>query len=638
MRQPLAPIQPTIMKQYILGATNHPLFPILVSFWGWRKLWIGSAALFTVIGLLYALALKTDTWVATQGLIVRDEATGTVMRLGRFESQTQMKAAQELVLEIASSPQVVGKALATVGRPAKFFGLLPGDSAFSPAEIESFGRSCVSVRAPRGAELGTTEVIYLEVKQKSKERAVLLAAAICDALEAQLQEVRQARADGVIRELQAAFSVSETELQRSTEKLKNIELEAGADLVDLRGLTDSNSGSTNRLMLDMVRDDRRKCEFELQLHRENLEATQAALQNPELLMQITDRLLESQPTIKKLREGLSDARLRTAQLQGRFSESHPDVLIAKTTEQRFRDNLLRELASSELAILGAIELCENKIAKLNDQENELGKRLNLLADIRADYTNVVSEVKATNEELQQIKRELTQAMAARNAASTSSLITRIDQPLLGDRPVGPGRTTIVGGAMVGGLFFGLGIAFLLTPLNAPPFNSAPYHHTTSGEGSSGEVPQTTLASASQPATQAVYSPSEQRADRGIDQRLSQEPAEGVASQAGTQQRLDLEKTAEKIETAGANSLTETNSNLTTAISELEANLRTGLGPFGSPASSGLLEKIASKTAAANQPATQGRQVHKSATKPAGLEDVQAMIAKMVECSRTQGQA
>jgi hypothetical protein len=300
--------------------------------------------------------------------------------------------------------------------------------------------------------------------------------------------------------------------------------------------------------------------------------------------------------------------------------------------------LLRELASSELAILGAIELCENKIAKLNDQENELGKRLNLLADIRADYTNVVSEVKATNEELQQIKRELTQAMAARNAASTSSLITRIDQPLLGDRPVGPGRTTIVGGAMVGGLFFGLGIAFLLTPLNAPPLSSAPYHQTTSGESSPGEVPQSTLASTSPQATQAVHSPSEQRADRGIDQRLSQEPAEGGASQASAQQRPGLQEPAEKIETSGVNSLPENNSKLTEATSELEAKLRTGSGPFGSPASSVVLEKVASKTAAANQPPTQECQVHKSTTKPAGLEDVQAMIAKMVQCSRTQGQA
>lgn len=452
------------MDQQIRFYPNNPILGVLLSFWHWRKLWIGTTVAFAVLGLFYAIALKTDTWVATQGLVVRDEASGGVMRLGRFESQTQMKAAQEMVLEMASSPQVVGKAMSVVGRPAKLFGLIQGSPEFSSAEIESFGKNCVSVRAPRGAELGTTEVIYLEVKDKSQERAMQLAAAICDSLELQLQEVRRTRAQGIIQELEAALSVSEAELARSTDKLKNLELQAGVDLVDLRGLTDSNSGSTNRLMLDLVRDDLRKCELEMQLHRENLDAVQLGLRNPDLLMQITDRLVDSQPTIKKLREGLSEARLRTAQLQGRFSDSHADVRIAKLTEQRFRENLLQELSNSEQAILGAIEYCEMKTAKLNEQESALGRRLNLLADIRADYTNALSEVKSNSEEVQQIRREQTQAMAAKNAASSSSLITRVSTPQLGDRPLGPGRTTIVGGSLIGGLFLGLGLAFLLTPL------------------------------------------------------------------------------------------------------------------------------------------------------------------------------
>lgn len=444
--------------------TDSPILQHLLPFWKWRKLWIGTTVSFAFVGLLYALVLKSDTWVATQGLIVRDEAAGAVMRLGRFESQTQMKAAQELVLEMASSPQVVAQVLEAAGKPPRLFGLLKGGSTHSPAEIEAFGRRQVSVRAPRGAELGTTEVIYLDLKDQSKERAVMLTTALCDALESQLQEMRRARADGVIQELKAALSVSESQLELATEKLKNIEMRAGADLVDLRGLTDANTGSTNRLMLDMVRDDLRKSEFEMQLHRENLEAIELGLKNPDLLIQITDRLAESQPTIRKLREGLSEARLRTAQLQGRFSESHADVIVAKVTEQRFRDNLLQELTYSHQAILGAIEFCQTKIAKLNDQERELGKRLNQLADIRADYTNVVSEVKATNDELQQIRRDLTQAMAAKNAASASSLITRIGEPQLSDRPIGPGRSTIVGGSLMGGLFLGLGVVFMLTPL------------------------------------------------------------------------------------------------------------------------------------------------------------------------------
>jgi hypothetical protein len=64
-----------------------------------------------------------------------------------------------------------------------------------------------------------------------------------------------------------------------------------------------------------------------------------------------------------------------------------------------------------------------------------------------------------------IKNELTETLASRDAAQASSLITRLDSPVLGEKPVGPGRTTIVGGATVGGLMFGLGIVFLLAPMD-----------------------------------------------------------------------------------------------------------------------------------------------------------------------------
>ncbi|HAC89560.1 MAG TPA: hypothetical protein DCF63_02850, partial [Planctomycetaceae bacterium] len=402
------------------------------------------AVVFTALGLCYAVLLKRDTWVASQGMIVRDEATGAVMRLGRFESQTQMKAAQETDLETAQSSVVVQDALNAVGSNPKFFGLWKSDQPFSLSEAESFARDCVKVRAPRGAELGTTEVIYLDVKNGSQDRALLLAAALCDSLEKQLQKVRQQRAEGIIRELEAAVAVAQADLDSSTKKMEQIEVAAGVDLADLRGLTDANTGSTNRLMLDLVRDDLRKAEIELQNHRDNQTSTQAALDNSTLLLQVTDQLADTQPAIRKLREGLADATIQTAQLQGKYSDQHPEVLTALNTEEQFRQNLRNELLAVQVALVGSIELCEKRMTKLLQQEEELGKRLNRLADIRADYTNVVSEVRARSDELQRTRRELTLATAARDAAGASSLITRLNQPVLGDKPLGPSRKTIIG--------------------------------------------------------------------------------------------------------------------------------------------------------------------------------------------------
>ncbi|MBX3422352.1 MAG: hypothetical protein KF752_12435 [Pirellulaceae bacterium] len=434
------------------------------SFWQWRKLWIGCTLAFAAAGVLYAILLKDTLWVASQGFIVRDEVTGTMMKLGRFESQSQMKASQETILEMAQSPQVVAHALSAVGRKSVCFGLWQSKKPYSAAEIESFARNCVKVRAPRGAELGTTEVIYLDVKHDSRDRAIELTKAICDSLEAQLQQVRRSRAESVLVELQAAMTVAENELSVATQKLQQIERDAGADLADLRGMTDSNVGSTYRLMLDLVRDDLRKCEFELQSHWQNIEASQAAIDHPEMLLHVADRLAATLPTFAKLRDGLAEAKTRTAQMQGKFANSHPEVATALNIERQFEQNLREQLAAAITALHGSIDLSKQRIGVLQSQEMELGRRLNRLADIRGRYTNIVSEVSARNHELQEINRELTQATAARDAASASSLLTRISEPSLGDRPVGPGRTTIVGGATLGGLFFGLGIAFMLIPL------------------------------------------------------------------------------------------------------------------------------------------------------------------------------
>ncbi len=151
-----------------LPKINNPqLVKIASSYWQWRMLWIATTSGFAALGLIYVVFLKTDTWVASQALIVRDEANGAVMRLGRFESQTEMKAAQETILEMARNPQVLHDALTALGREPSWTDWLVGERPPTTSEIDDLARNGIQVRAPRGAELGTTEVIYLDVKNES---------------------------------------------------------------------------------------------------------------------------------------------------------------------------------------------------------------------------------------------------------------------------------------------------------------------------------------------------------------------------------------------------------------------------------------------------------------------------------------
>ena len=100
--------------------TNPAIRSLIRGILVWAPLWISTTAIFGSLGLVYVLLFKQDTYLASQALLVRDEATGAVMRLGRFQSQAEMKAAQETILEMAKSHQVVRDALISVGPPKGF--------------------------------------------------------------------------------------------------------------------------------------------------------------------------------------------------------------------------------------------------------------------------------------------------------------------------------------------------------------------------------------------------------------------------------------------------------------------------------------------------------------------------------------
>ncbi len=61
-----------------------------------------------------------------------------------------------------------------------------------------------------------------------------------------MQQVRRARADGVVMELIHARDSAKRELNASTVRLREMETNAGSDLTDLRGMTDTIAGEPLR--------------------------------------------------------------------------------------------------------------------------------------------------------------------------------------------------------------------------------------------------------------------------------------------------------------------------------------------------------------------------------------------------------
>ena len=435
----------------------------------WAPFWISTTVLFGGMGLAYVIFLKQDTFLASQTLLVRDEATGAVMRLGRFQSQAEMKAAQETILEMAKSHQVVRDALIAVG-PPKGVSRWWGWSEFPSKElVEEVAKSSISVHAPKGTEFGVTEVIYLDVKANAQNEAMLLSKALTDALESRLQQVRKARADGVLAELKHARDAAKRELTSSTNRLHEIERDAGSDLSDLRGMTDTVAGAaTSRAELDQTKNDLRQAEINRQSLIADRELLVRATEDPTSFIVAPGTVLNSQPGLKRLREGLVDAQLSGSQLTGRFTDNHPSVIASQTAQSTIIKRFLQELRASIAGVESDISLVDGRIQRLETQKESAQERLAKLADSRAAYANLLSEVKSKIAMLESSERELAEVQAARDSSVSTSLLTRLDSPIVSDRPIGPGKTTISGLCAIAGLVLGLGIIFIITPIDASP--------------------------------------------------------------------------------------------------------------------------------------------------------------------------
>jgi len=471
----------------------------------WRNIvhrparWLVPAGVIAALALGYAI-FRSPTWEASQGLVIRDEAIGRVFTAqGKFASVDDMQTAQETVLELAKSTAVVEAALMQVGPPN-------GDgSANWPAleDIESL-QSRINVKAPNGAEFGRTEVFYLVVEDKNRERSLRLTAAICNALETRLGELRDEKARSLINELQQTVDLTKASLHDATGRLAALEAQVGSDLAELRILNESASGeSTLRRSITNIRDELR-AERKAQLANEQLlELLIESQDDPQSLVAMPSQLLQSQPALQRLKDGLVDAQLRTSRALGLMSPEHPQVQAAVEEEKDVRRRLHAELAVAIDGVRVELKMNERRIAALSQQLAEAQQRMNTIAGLRAEYNNLTAEVHERTEAWNQAHRDLADARARQAAAHSASLLTRLDGPHAGADPVGPARSTIVAAGGIGGLLFGLGVVVLTaTPIVLPETRPATAHQPQAAA----PQPATPKPATPQPATPQPATP------------------------------------------------------------------------------------------------------------------------------------
>lgn len=418
-------------------------------------MWVGPLVLATFAAATYA-CFRAPRWQATQALVVRDETSGDEATPGRFADAEAMQTTLETLAEIAQNPSVMRAALELLGPPEE------GDSADWPSagDVEHF-QSGVACVAPRGAEFGKTEVVHLQVLAESRERALVFVDKLAGQIDARWQAVRQAKAHSVIQELTRAAELAQADLDASTAELETMEKEVGSDLGELRSLNSAASGDSNlRQTLSQVKSELRAAETAHETLLKQQELLAALHADPASLAATPNTVLESQVSLRQLKEGLVEAQLRTAALLGDLSGEHPRVKASIAAEEEVREKLQRELTLSLTAIRSDLSVGEARIASLQRQLATADERLKRLSSLRARYSNLVEQVQQHSQVMEKARGELADARARHSAAATVSLLTRLDSPHADDHPVGPGGGVILGAGMLGGLLIGLGLVFL----------------------------------------------------------------------------------------------------------------------------------------------------------------------------------
>jgi len=446
------------MNQPVTPAVNFGT--IVTTFRRRWYLWVTPTVLATLAALTYAL-IREPQWQASQALLVRDETGAETDRPGRFVSAEVMKAFQETIQEVARHQAVVADTLRQLGPPANREEPGPWPTE---REVET-ARGRIHVGAPNGAEFGQTEVIYLTVSAGSRPRALEFCGKLCDTLDDRLRRLRNEKAGSMITELERKLSLSQQDLQQATAQLQALEKQVGTDLGELRILAVAGAGESNlRSSLTQLEAELREAETAQRSHKQQERLLSAARDNPDHLLVTPNHLLDSQPALRRLKDGLIDAQLRTAELMGMMNEDHPNVQAAKTAEERIRRELHAELDVALQGLAADREVSRGRVESLNERLADVRGRLDRLAGLRAQYSNLVADVRQRSSVVDRVRTDLGAARASQSAAQTASLLTRVDAPLSGEYPVGPSRTAIVLGGFVGGLATGVGLLFLVTPL------------------------------------------------------------------------------------------------------------------------------------------------------------------------------
>lgn len=451
------------------SVTSLQFAELLAALRAHRLRWIAPGVALAIAALALP-SVVPPKWVATQAMMIRNEAGTAVEGRGKFRQVEELKITQGTVLEIAKSRPALEAALRRVGPPS---GKSRADYP-TPKDVARL-RKAVAVVAPSGTEFGKTEVFYLKVKDADRERAVALASALSAETQSAFQAVLNAKSGSMAQELERSLAVANRDLGASSAKLQSLEQKVGSDLGELRILQQQPSSNGElRQRVVFIENEIQALRNRQRLNNEMESLLKRLQQDPRHVMAAPNSLLESQVALKRLKEGLVAAQLKKAELLGNMSEDHPTVKAAAMAEGQIRNEIQLELTAAIHGIDDERRMIAGQLETFQQQLAETQARLEKIAGLRTEYANLSAEVDHRTKLVEGIETDLTEARAGAAGANAASLITLIDKPDPGVKPEGPGRAMLGLAGLMGGLFGGVGLVILTvpkTPIAAPSSES-----------------------------------------------------------------------------------------------------------------------------------------------------------------------
>lgn len=429
-------------------------------------LWLIPAAIVWSVTAAY-VAVRPTEWEAVQAVSVRPQEASS-QGDARWLDGDQRKSLQETLLELFRSRAVLEAALREVDHPAGAPAADGTKEVVDPRHIDRL-RRVIKVTPPQGADLGSSDILCLHVRDADKTRAVRLAETLCRQADLKWRSLRREKASAAAAEWEQAVRTAESELGRINDRLAAMEKDLGPRLPELRAWAAGPSGDTPLTKrLSELNAELRATEIALADTEGLLRDVQAAVTDSSRLLDAANALIKREPSIEQWKTAWVEAQVRLADVRGRMTDRHPEVVAAAAAEREIHGRLVEELSAFVSILEGERDDLRKKCDVLQSRIGAVNDEIRELAAKRVEYANLTSEREQRLAVLQNARQRKDDARLAADAVTSTQLLIPIEGAETGLDPVGPGRATILAAGFVAGILFGFGVlAWCLPPSLAP---------------------------------------------------------------------------------------------------------------------------------------------------------------------------